>query len=62
MFPHFGILPCTRSKTKDSFLKKTEFIYDEYYDCYREQEKSANGVYIKVWTENKSILVHFVYI
>ena len=26
--------PYTRPKTKDGFLKKTEFIYDEYYDCY----------------------------
>ena len=26
--------PYTRPKTKNGFLKKTEFIYDEYYDCY----------------------------
>ncbi len=26
--------PYTRPKTKQSFFKKTDFVYDEYYDCY----------------------------
>lgn len=27
-------LPYTRPKTKDGFLSKHEYVYDEYYDCY----------------------------
>lgn len=27
-------LPYTRPKTKDGFLRKHEYVYDEYYDCY----------------------------
>lgn len=27
-------VPYTRPKTKDGFMKKHEFVYDEYYDCY----------------------------
>ena len=27
-------LPYTRPKTKDGFLRKNEYVYDEYYDCY----------------------------
>jgi len=27
-------LPYTRPKTKDGFLRKHDYIYDEYYDCY----------------------------
>lgn len=28
------VLPYTRPKTKDGFLKKYEYVYDEYHDCY----------------------------
>ncbi|MEH7334508.1 IS1182 family transposase [Neobacillus drentensis] len=27
-------LPYTRPRTKDGFMKKHEYVYDEYYDCY----------------------------
>jgi transposase len=27
-------LPYTRPRTKDGYMKKHEYIYDEYYDCY----------------------------
>ncbi len=27
-------LPYTRPKTKDGFLRKHDYVYDEYYDCY----------------------------
>ena len=27
-------IPYTRPKTKEGFMKKTEVIYDKYYDCY----------------------------
>ena len=27
-------LPYTRPRTKDGYLKKHEYVYDEYYDCY----------------------------
>lgn len=27
-------LPYTRPKTKDGYLRKHEYVYDEYYDCY----------------------------
>ena len=27
-------LPYTRPKSKEGLMKKTEFIYDEHYDCY----------------------------
>lgn len=27
-------LPYTRPKTKDGFLRKHEYVYDEYYHCY----------------------------
>jgi transposase len=27
-------LPYTRPKTKDGFLRRHEYVYDEYYDCY----------------------------
>jgi transposase len=27
-------LPYTRPRTKDGYLKKQEYVYDEYYDCY----------------------------
>ncbi|WP_110927143.1 IS1182 family transposase [Bacillus massiliglaciei] len=28
------VLPYTRPKTKDGFLRKHDYVYDEYYDCY----------------------------
>jgi transposase len=28
------VLPYTRPKTKDGFLKKSDYVYDEYHDCY----------------------------
>ncbi len=28
------VLPYTRYKTKDGFLRKHHYVYDEYYDCY----------------------------
>ena len=28
------LLPYKRPMTKDGFLKKYEYVYDEYYDCY----------------------------
>ncbi|QCJ45501.1 IS1182 family transposase (plasmid) [Bacillus sp. S3] len=27
-------LPYTRPRTKEGYLKKTDFVYDEHYDCY----------------------------
>jgi len=27
-------MPYTRPYTKDGFLRKREYVYDEYYDCY----------------------------
>lgn len=27
-------LPYTRPRTKEGYLKKSEFVYDEHYDCY----------------------------
>lgn len=27
-------LPYTRPKTKDGFMRKNEYVYDEHYDCY----------------------------
>jgi transposase len=27
-------LPYTRPRTKDGYMKKHEYVYDEYYDCY----------------------------
>jgi IS5 family transposase len=27
-------LPYTRPRTKDGYLRKHEYVYDEYYDCY----------------------------
>jgi transposase len=27
-------LPYTRPRTKEGYLKKSDFVYDEYYDCY----------------------------
>ena len=27
-------MPYTRPRTKNGFLKKYEYVYDEYYDCY----------------------------
>ncbi|MBM7691337.1 hypothetical protein JOC77_000742 [Peribacillus deserti] len=27
-------LPYTRPRTKDGYLKKHDFVYDEHYDCY----------------------------
>ena len=27
-------IPYTRPKTKDGFFRKSEYIYDEYFDCY----------------------------
>ncbi len=28
------LLPYKRPMTKDGFFKKTEYVYDEYFDCY----------------------------
>lgn len=28
------VLPYTRPKTKEGFMRKQEYVYDEYYDCY----------------------------
>jgi hypothetical protein len=28
------VMPYTRPHTKDGFLSKHEYVYDEYYDCY----------------------------
>lgn len=28
------VLPYTRPRTKEGYLKKQEYVYDEYYDCY----------------------------
>ena len=28
------VMPYTRPHTKDGFLRKHEYVYDEYYDCY----------------------------
>ncbi|KKI89781.1 transposase, partial [Bacillus sp. SA1-12] len=28
------VMPYTRPHTKDEFMKKYEYVYDEYYDCY----------------------------
>lgn len=28
------VLPYTRPRTKDGYLKKYDFVYDEHYDCY----------------------------
>jgi hypothetical protein len=27
-------LPYTHHRTKDGYMKKQEYVYDEYYDCY----------------------------
>ena len=27
-------VPYTRPKTKDGFFRKSEYVYDEYFDCY----------------------------
>lgn len=35
-------LPNTRPKTKDGFLRKHEYVYDEYYDCYLCLEGSSS--------------------
>jgi transposase len=28
------VMPYTRPHTKDGFFRKTDYVYDEYYDCY----------------------------
>lgn len=28
------VMPYTRPKTRDGFLRKHDYVYDEFYDCY----------------------------
>ncbi len=30
----YGVMPYTRTSVKKGMLKKTDFVWDEYYDCY----------------------------